>query len=291
PPSPDYTLATPYTDDESEPYETFDTMVTSSPSPTPSYCVDSRAYTAHPFSRLFNQANRGDGTSELIVDTETKSTNSKDEITESEDEETAPEVKQQQAILAKDTSKDDPFGLGYKEARCRALECARDTVPGSYKVRHSFRSTPDQQLKTVVRTPTSPEWFLESLPVSPANPLSVASLVPVAALDEGDLLEIGAQLKLYGSILHTQAVRKEIYSQCFRLKSLERVQEETGITIGCILSWIAFCLGLRFALEDCVLSSEDLVFCLLKILRFIFKRSYVLSSRILRFALEALRFT
>nr|GEV60462.1 hypothetical protein [Tanacetum cinerariifolium] len=82
-----------------------------------------------------------------------------------------------------------------------------------------------------------------------------------------------------------------------------------GMGIG---EGVAFCLGLRFALEALhfvledltfclrrsrVLSSEDLAFCLQKILRFVFKdlafclqRSYVLFSKILRFALEALCF-
>nr|GEX99891.1 hypothetical protein [Tanacetum cinerariifolium]GEY02735.1 hypothetical protein [Tanacetum cinerariifolium] len=83
---------------------------------------------------------------------------------------------------------------------------------------------------------------------------------------------------------------------------------------------VAFCLGLRFALEalrfvfrrSCVLSLEDLAFCLQKILRFVFKdfafclgsaafclqRSCVLpqkhcvlsTSKILHFVLETLRF-
>nr|GEZ26263.1 hypothetical protein [Tanacetum cinerariifolium] len=61
---------------------------------------------------------------------------------------------------------------------------------------------------------------------------------------------------------------------------------------------VGFCLGLRFALEalrfvfrrSCVLSLEDLAFCLQKILRFVFRRSCVLSSKIFRFASEALRF-
>nr|GFA76311.1 hypothetical protein [Tanacetum cinerariifolium] len=223
PPSPDYTLATPYTDDESKPYETSDTMVTSSPSPTPSVDLTSRpSPSGHYLPRhhlplhLHDYSTRSTAwmvvhtqptlslgysakltetmalspslfcTSELIVDTETKSTDSKDESTESDDVDTAPEVKQQQAILAEDTAEDDPFGL--------------------------VRS-PVQTSRSSVRPPTSPEWFSESLPVSPANPLSVASPVPVAALDE---------------------VRKEIHSQRFRLKSLERVQEETGITIGAL---------------------------------------------------------
>nr|GEW74775.1 retrovirus-related Pol polyprotein from transposon TNT 1-94 [Tanacetum cinerariifolium] len=68
---------------------------------------------------------------------------------------------------------------------------------------------------------------------------------------------------------------------------------------GCVLSWTAFCLGLRFALKalrfvsedlafylrrSCVLSSQDLAFCLQKILHFVFKRSCVLSSKILQWS-------
>nr|GEU53286.1 retrovirus-related Pol polyprotein from transposon TNT 1-94 [Tanacetum cinerariifolium] len=49
---------------------------------------------------------------------------------------------------------------------------------------------------------------------------------------------------------------------------------------------VTFCLRLRFALEDCVLSSEDLAFCLQKILRFVFRRSCVLSSEDLAFCLQ-----
>nr|GEV82385.1 Gag-Pol polyprotein [Tanacetum cinerariifolium] len=52
---------------------------------------------------------------------------------------------------------------------------------------------------------------------------------------------------------------------------------------------VAFCLGLRFALEDCILSSEDLAFFLQKILRFVFKRSCVLSSEDLVFCLQRSR--
>nr|GEZ18546.1 hypothetical protein [Tanacetum cinerariifolium] len=46
---------------------------------------------------------------------------------------------------------------------------------------------------------------------------------------------------------------------------------------------VVFCLGLCFALEDCVLSPEDLAFYLQKILRFVFRRYCVLLQKILRF--------
>nr|GEX24017.1 hypothetical protein [Tanacetum cinerariifolium] len=61
---------------------------------------------------------------------------------------------------------------------------------------------------------------------------------------------------------------------------------EPRVDCDCVCGFVAFCLGLRFALEalrfvlkdlafclrrSCVLSSEDLTFCLQKILRFVFK--------------------
>ncbi|GKF37142.1 hypothetical protein Tco_0113900, partial [Tanacetum coccineum] len=113
-------------------------------------------------------------------------------------------------------------------------------------------------VRSPVQTPPSPEWFSESLPVSPAIPSLVATLAPTATLNEDALLEIGAQLELNGSILHTHTKRldalppnifqgygqdfielfstsavihEEILSQRTRLRSLERVQEENEITM------------------------------------------------------------
>ncbi|GKE24134.1 hypothetical protein Tco_1435646 [Tanacetum coccineum] len=119
-----------------------------------------------------------------------------------------------------------------------------------------------------VQTPPSPEWSFGSLlvsPSSPAVPTLVASPVttPVAiiAVDEDEFLEVGAQHELHRSILHdhTQrldalpptlfegydrdlkdlyirpgAVRDEIFSQRYRLKSLEREQERATVTFNAI---------------------------------------------------------
>ncbi|GKD08220.1 hypothetical protein Tco_1187905 [Tanacetum coccineum] len=128
------------------------------------------------------------GTSEPMADTKTESTESEDEDTDSKDEETAP------------------------KARRRALEQARDIMPSTYDVGQGSRSTPDQQLEIAgraslapssVRTPTSPEWSLNSPSVSPVIPSPVASPAPTTTLDKDVLLEIRAQLELYGSVLHT----------------------------------------------------------------------------------------
>ncbi|GJR38558.1 hypothetical protein Tco_1214242 [Tanacetum coccineum] len=65
-----------------------------------------------------------------------------------------------------------------------------------------------------VQTPPSPEWSSGSLPISPSSSV-VPSLIasPVATptttilVDEDRFLEVGAQLELYGSILHDHTQR------------------------------------------------------------------------------------
>ncbi|GJV21479.1 hypothetical protein Tco_1370499 [Tanacetum coccineum] len=153
-------------------------------------------------------------------------------------------------------------GLGYVAARRRALELAADPMPSRFEVDPKdgtvyidieFDAPP---VRALVQTPTSPEWSSGSLPVSPATlniPSPIASLVTTLAatiaVDEDEFIEVGAQLELYESVLHdhTQrldafppivlegigrditelydrsvAVRGEIYSQRFRLRSLKR---------------------------------------------------------------------
>ncbi|GKB00322.1 hypothetical protein Tco_0828315 [Tanacetum coccineum] len=126
----------------------------------------------------------------------------------------------------------------------------------------------DPLSRAPVQTPTSPEWSSGSLPASPTSltvPSPVASLVTTPAttiaVDEDEFLEVGTQLKLHESILHDhtqrldalpptlleghgrdiielfdrlRAVREEIHSQRFRLRSLERAQEHATITFGAL---------------------------------------------------------
>ncbi|GKD96090.1 hypothetical protein Tco_1379987, partial [Tanacetum coccineum] len=123
-------------------------------------------------------------------------------------------------------------------------------------------------VRAPVQTLALPEWSSDSLPVSLASltvPSLVASLVTtlvaIIVVDEDEFLEVGAQLELYGSIHHdhtqrldalpptlfegygrdftrlfvrSEAVRNEIHSQYFRLRSLERVQEQATITFGAL---------------------------------------------------------
>ncbi|GJZ04045.1 hypothetical protein Tco_0537320 [Tanacetum coccineum] len=67
--------------------------------------------------------------------------------------------------------------------------------------------SPVQTPPSPVGTPASPKWFLESPLVSPIIPSPITTLVPVVALDKGELLDIRAQLELHGSILHTHTER------------------------------------------------------------------------------------
>ncbi|GKC82568.1 hypothetical protein Tco_1138285 [Tanacetum coccineum] len=224
---------------------------------------------------------RYQGTYKLIAYTETESDESEDKGTDSESEEAALEDQQQQAVSAEDTVEDKPLGFSYRAARRRALERDGDTMPNTYEVGQSSRSTPDQHITGKIptqtyarfpvalhgrtqRTDTSITRVVLRVPsVSPVVPSPVATLPLTAALDEGGLLEIEAQLELHGSILHTHThtecldalppslfegygrdftelfsrsatVREEILLQRARLRSLERIQEETEITMGTI---------------------------------------------------------
>ncbi|GJR31468.1 putative ribonuclease H-like domain-containing protein [Tanacetum coccineum] len=131
------------------------------------------------------------------------------EVTDSENGEAASEDQHQQAVQAEDTSKDEPLGLGYGVARRHALELAEDLVPSTYKVGQSFRSTLNQRIADETPTPRLPvhNTWEDPKDDSPVIPSLVASLVPAASVDEDDLLEIGAQLKLHRSILHDHTER------------------------------------------------------------------------------------
>ncbi|GKE31536.1 hypothetical protein Tco_1450858, partial [Tanacetum coccineum] len=145
-----------------------------------------------------------------------------------------------------ETATNEPLGLGYGALRHHELAVGEDQVPSTFEVGQSSRSVPEQQgvekvsafkqptldtwvdpedgrvytdiptyvpLSTPVQTSPSPEWSLGSLPVSPSSPVvlsPIASLVatPTATIsvDDDQFTEVGAQLKLHGSILydHTQ---------------------------------------------------------------------------------------
>ncbi|GKE16154.1 hypothetical protein Tco_1423731, partial [Tanacetum coccineum] len=194
------------------------------------------------------------------------------------EEEAAPEG-QQQAVPVVDTSASEPLGLGYRAARHRALESTEEIAPSTYEPTlvawvdpedgRVYTDTPTYAPPAApVQTPPSPEWSSCSLPISPSSPVvpsPIASLVAtttaIISVDEDHFLEVGAQLELYGSILHdhtqrldalpptfimnidrdvremytrSRAIRDEIFLQRYRFRSLEREQERATVTFGAL---------------------------------------------------------
>ncbi|GJU92647.1 hypothetical protein Tco_1317403 [Tanacetum coccineum] len=139
---------------------------------------------------------RYQGISELVEDTEYESSDSYTKVEGSKDEgpgsnkEAAPEG-QHQEVPIMDTAADKPLGLGYGALRRHELTLGEGSVPNTFEIGQSSRSTPP-----------SPEWSSGSLPVSPSSlvvPTLVASLVdsspiasPATIEAESFLAELGA---------------------------------------------------------------------------------------------------
>ncbi|GJU77885.1 hypothetical protein Tco_1274955 [Tanacetum coccineum] len=193
-----------------------------------------------------------------------------DEGPDSEGKEASPKGHQRQAASVEVTTANRP--LGYVPDQQVADETPTPRIPVHTTWIDPEDGTvyldieTDPLSRAPVKTPASPECSSDSLPVSPASltvPSPVASSMntpaTTIAVDEDVFLEVGAQLELHESILfdHTQrldafpptlleghgwditelfdrsrAVREEIHSQCFRLGSLERAQEQATITFG-----------------------------------------------------------
>ncbi|GJW13614.1 hypothetical protein Tco_0017747 [Tanacetum coccineum] len=138
-------------------------------------------------------------------------------------------------------------GLSLEEEEVIPEAVGEDQAPSTFEVGQSSRSVPKQQgaervsafrqltldtwvdpkdsrvytgipayvpLAAPVQTPSSPEWSLSSLPVSPSSPIvpspiasSVATLTATISIDEDQFIEVGAQLELHGSILHDHTKR------------------------------------------------------------------------------------
>ncbi|GJT10959.1 hypothetical protein Tco_0858001 [Tanacetum coccineum] len=176
--------------------------------------------------------------------TGSKSEESEDKGLGLKSKEVASKDQQQQAVLVEDTTADEPLSLGYGETRRCALEIAKDIAHSTYEVGQSSRSIPVQQIadetttlrlpvrttwedpvdgtvytdikcimplvRPPIPTPASPEWSSDSLPISPASlivPLPIATPASGEPVDEGYLAEIGAQLELYGGIIHDHTYR------------------------------------------------------------------------------------
>ncbi|GJR41935.1 hypothetical protein Tco_1310038 [Tanacetum coccineum] len=155
-----------------------------------------------------------------------------------EEDEDVPEG-QQQAVPAANTTVGEPLGLGYGALRRRELAVEEDRVLSTFEVdpedSRVYNDIPTYVPPVAhVQTPPSPERSLGSLPVLPSS-LVVSSPIasPVATLTATisrlDALPPTLVTDIDRDVreLYTRpgAVRDEIFSQRYRLRSLEREHE------------------------------------------------------------------
>ncbi|GJR70013.1 hypothetical protein Tco_0016078 [Tanacetum coccineum] len=171
---------------------------------------------------------------------------------------------EQHAAPVEDTAADGPLGLGYRAARRRALELAEDAAPSTYEIWQSSRSVADQHgsdetptprlpirttwvdprdgvvytdiecdipsvhlpvqsLSSPAYIPSSLGWSLAPSSKSPAS-LTVPTLIASPATSSP---VASPTIAKHGG---SAVVRDEIFSQRFRLRSLEQVQERSTVT-------------------------------------------------------------
>ncbi|GKA58676.1 hypothetical protein Tco_0757989 [Tanacetum coccineum] len=186
------------------------------------------------------------GTSELILDTDSKGDELGDEDIEEDESLDADDERERSddeghglddeghgsddeahGLGDKDHRLDDE-GLGLEEeeaapegqqaARLRALELIEEIAPSTYEI-----DPEDDRVYTdiliyppvaPVQTPLSPEWSSDSLPISPSSPVVPSPIAsPVATptatilVDKDQFLEVEAQLELHESILQDHTQR------------------------------------------------------------------------------------
>ncbi|GJR65060.1 hypothetical protein Tco_0011125 [Tanacetum coccineum] len=225
------------------------------------------------------------GTPELILDIDSEGDELEEEDTKEDEEdekdeglgmeeedEVAPKG-QQQVVLVVDTALSEPLGLGYEATKHHALESTEEIAPSTYEVDPKDGRVYTNILTYVpvaapIKTPSSLEWSLGSLLVSPSSPVvssPIGSLVATPAatisVDEDQFIEVRAQLELHESILHDHTqrldalpptlfegydrdlrelyigqgqlemrVRDDIFSQMYRFRSLKREHERATVT-------------------------------------------------------------
>nr|GFA37360.1 hypothetical protein [Tanacetum cinerariifolium] len=181
-----------------------------------------------------------------------------------EEEEVVPEG-QQWAASVIETVVSAPLGLGYGALRHRELALEGDHIYSTFEVGQGSDSAPEPERPD--RTPPLPEWTSGSLLISPSpsvvpSPVSspmiplivpspiaspMATSIATILVDEDQFIEVGAQLKLYRSILqdHTQhldAMPPTLFAEIDR-------DEMTVVTFGALwrpVLTLEACAGHRF---------------------------------------------
>ncbi|GJT30593.1 hypothetical protein Tco_0910868 [Tanacetum coccineum] len=164
---------------------------------------------------------RYQGTSELILDTDSEGYELGDEDIE-EDKSSDMDDKGERLDDKGHGSDDEGRSL---EGEGLSLEEEGEAAPEDQQQAVSVVDTATSEpLVAPVQTPISPEWSSGSLPVSPSSPVVPS---PIASPVATPTATISVDHKLY---TRSGVVRDEIFSQRYRFRSLEREQERTTVT-------------------------------------------------------------
>ncbi|GJW53678.1 hypothetical protein Tco_0097763 [Tanacetum coccineum] len=164
-PSPDYTPATPHSDEESKPIEAFETRIASLHSTTSPSSSTSPLSPDHPLtqtsptlapSRAFFYHSTTHMRYSSSYETPSPSSSSAPSptlLSRKRCQGTFEPIEDTEAVPVKDTAADEPVSLVYGAARCRALELAEGITHNTYEVEQSSRSVPIQQTADETTTP------------------------------------------------------------------------------------------------------------------------------------------
>ncbi|GJW70588.1 hypothetical protein Tco_0127505 [Tanacetum coccineum] len=142
-----------------------------------------------------------------------KSQGLEDERHSLEREEAAPEG-QQQAVTVVSTSVNEPLGLGYGAARRSALDSMEEITPSTYEDDKVYTDIPAYApLAALVQTPSSLEWSLGSLLVSPSSPVVQSPTASPVATSAATIL-----------------IDEDQFIERYRFRSLKQEQERATVT-------------------------------------------------------------
>nr|GEV20263.1 hypothetical protein [Tanacetum cinerariifolium] len=195
------------------------------------------------------------------------------------EDETIPKV-QQQAVLVARIVMSEPLGLSYEALRCRELAVGEDQAPSTFKpTLDTWVDLEDGRVYTnipayvplaaPVQTPSSLEWSLGSLPVSPLSPvvpspiaLPVATSTTIISIDDDQFIEVnvkywGSKMSASGSLLKENCLtfskvskfrlRNETISEdkllyyafdtVYGLDSIRRITDESALAVEINFTW------------------------------------------------------
>ncbi|GKC70579.1 hypothetical protein Tco_1116462 [Tanacetum coccineum] len=150
------------------------------------------------------------------------------------DEEEAVPGGQQQAALVIGTTVSAPLGLGYGALRRRELALEEGDVYSTFEFRQGSGPAPESEIPERVlafRQPTLTTWTDSE---DGMNYIDIPDYPPPAPPELSPALFKRYDRNIRELFTRSRAVRKEIFSQRYRFRSLEYEQERVAVTFGAI---------------------------------------------------------